>query len=54
MENVKYTTVESKVDNNTVRVHHPERTEEEQRRYRHNLEQALQNFGREMAKVGLL
>ena len=54
MEKTKYTTVECKVGSNTVRVHHPERTQEEQRRYQANLEQALQAFGRDMVKAGLL
>jgi len=54
MDKTKYTTVECKVGGNTVRVHHPERTQEEQRRYQANLEQALQDFGRDMVKAGLL
>ena len=36
MDKTKYTTVECKVGSNTVRVHHPERTQEEQRRYQTN------------------
>ena len=54
MDKTKYTTVECKVGSNTVRVHHPERTQEEQRRYQTNLEHAFQAFGRDMVKAGLL
>ena len=54
MEETKYTTVECKVGNNLVRVHHPERSMEEQRRYQQNLERALQNYGQEMVRIGLI
>lgn len=47
-------TVECKVGNNLARVHHKERTPEEQVIYQQELERALQSFGKEMVRVGLL
>lgn len=46
--------VECRVGSHLARVYLLERTEEEQRRCQKNLEEALQRFGKEMVKAGLL
>lgn len=54
MEEILYHTTECTVHGNTVRIHLPERTAEEQLKQHNELEKELQRFGVEMVRSGLL